>query len=77
MDPASGENSRERTSRLLKERVRGYLDATCRQRMEKMSDEFAAQFSDPVERIIGMLGPTGKGRDACLGRCQGRLASLF
>ena len=55
MDPASGENSRQRTSRLLKERVRGYLDATCRQRMEKMSDEFAAQFSDPVERIVGML----------------------
>ena len=55
MDPASGENSRERTSRLLKERVRGYLDETCRQRMEKMSDEFAAQFSDSVERIVGML----------------------
>ena len=35
MDPASGENSRERTSRLLKERVRSYLDTTCRERMEK------------------------------------------
>ncbi len=55
MDPASGENSRERTSRLLKERVRSYLDETCRERMEKMTDEFAAQFSEAVERITGVL----------------------
>ena len=55
MDPASGENSRERTSRLLKERVRSYLDKTCRERMGKMTDEFAAQFSEAVERITGVL----------------------
>ena len=55
MDPASGENSRERTSRLLKERVRSFLHATCRERMEKMTEEFAAQFSEAVERITGVL----------------------
>ena len=31
------------------------MHATCRERMEKMTEEFAAQFSEAVERITGVL----------------------
>ncbi|MED5273806.1 MAG: hypothetical protein VX865_02360 [Candidatus Thermoplasmatota archaeon] len=55
MNASAGEDSRQRTSRLLKERVREYLDRSCRERMERMDDEFAALFSEPVERITGLL----------------------
>jgi len=55
MDPAVGENSRQRTARLLKERVRENLTNACLERMEKMSEEFAALFADPVERITSLL----------------------
>jgi len=55
MDPAVGENSRQRTARLLKERVRENLTGVCLDRMSRMSEEFAAQFSDPVERITSLL----------------------
>ncbi|MEC7685978.1 MAG: hypothetical protein VX184_02595 [Candidatus Thermoplasmatota archaeon] len=55
MDPAVGENSRQRTARLLKERVRENLTDVCLDRMSRMSEEFAALFSDPVERITSLL----------------------
>ena len=37
MNASSGEDSRQRTSRLLKVRVREYLDKSCRERMERRS----------------------------------------
>ena len=55
MDAAVGENSRQRTARLLKERIRENLHTTCTERMDKMSEEFAALFAAPVERITGLL----------------------
>ena len=55
MDAAVGESSRQRTARLLKERIRENLNRTCTDRMDKMSEEFAALFADPVERITGLL----------------------
>ena len=55
MDAAVGESSRQRTARLLKERIRENLHRTCTERMDRMSEEFAALFADPVERITGLL----------------------
>ena len=55
MDPASGENSQQRTARLLKERVRQSLTEDCTDRMDKMDDAFAGLFADPVDRILGLL----------------------
>ena len=55
MERAVGESSRERTARLLKERVRENLTDACLERMSRMSEEFAALFSDPVERITSLL----------------------
>ena len=55
MDPAVRENSRKRTARLLKERVRENLTNACLERMSRMSEEFAALFSEPVERITLLL----------------------
>jgi len=55
MDPAVGESSRQRTARLLKERVRENLTDVCLDRMGRMSEEFAALFADPVERITSLL----------------------
>lgn len=55
MNPGAGENSRQRTARLLKERIRENLSESCVERMDKMSEEFAALFADPVERITGLL----------------------
>ena len=55
MNPGAGESSRERASRLIKERIRESLRESCHQRMERMDDEFAAKFSDPVDRITGLV----------------------
>ena len=55
MNPGVGETSMQRTSRLLKERIRENLNAICIKRMEKMDDEFAALFSSSVERIVGLF----------------------
>ena len=55
MDPAVGESSRGRTARLLKERGRENLTDSCLERMSRMSEEFAALFSEPVERITLLL----------------------
>ena len=45
----------ERASRLIKERIRESLREACDIRMEKIDDEFAAKFADPVERIVSLL----------------------
>ena len=55
MDPDVGESSRQRTARLLKERVRTSLTADCASRIAKMDDAFAGLFADPVDRILGLL----------------------
>ncbi len=55
MDAGVGESSRQRTARLIKERIRENLNQICSQRMERMDDEFAARFSDSVERIVGLF----------------------
>lgn len=55
LDAGVGESGRERASRLIKERIRDSLRGNCEKRMERMDDEFAAKFSDPVERIAGLL----------------------
>ena len=55
MDAGVGETSRQRTARLLKERVRQSLTEDCANRMAKMDDAFAGLFADPVDRILGLL----------------------
>ena len=55
MDAAVGESSRKRTARQLKERNTENLKQTCTDRKDRMSEEFAALFADPVERITGLL----------------------
>ena len=55
MDQDDGASSRGRTARLLKERVRENLTDACLERMSRMSEEFAALFSDPVEKITSLL----------------------
>ena len=55
LESGAGESSRERASRLIKERIRDILKESCEQRMDRMDDEFAAKFSEPVERITGLL----------------------
>jgi len=55
MDAGVGETSRQRTARLLKERVRQSMTAQCSERMSKMDDAFAGLFADPVDRILGLL----------------------
>ena len=55
LDAGAGEASRQRAARLIKERIRESLLRDCDGRMEKMDDEFAAKFSEPVERITSLL----------------------
>ena len=55
LDAGAGKSGRERASRLIKERIRESLREACDIRMEKMDDEFAAKFADPVERIVSLL----------------------
>ena len=55
LDAGAGESGRERASRLIKERIRESLREACDIRMEKIDDEFAAKFADPVERIVSLL----------------------
>ncbi len=55
LDSGAGESGRERASRLIKERIRESLREDCKSRIERMDDEFAAKFADPVERISGLL----------------------
>ena len=55
MDAGAGENSRQRTARLLKERVRQSLTNECKDRMAKMDDAFAGLFADAVDTILGLF----------------------
>jgi DNA primase large subunit len=55
MDPASGENSRERLARLLKERIREVLVERCKANMERLDEETAAKLAEPVGRIVAEL----------------------
>ena len=55
LDSGAGESGRGRASRLIKERIRESLRGSCEERMERMDDEFAAKFADPVDRIVGLL----------------------
>lgn len=55
MGAASGENSQQRLSRLIKERIREVLISRCKQNMDKMDDEFAAKFADPVGKMVSEL----------------------
>ncbi|MGY8645386.1 MAG: hypothetical protein ACKVIE_04720 [Candidatus Poseidoniales archaeon] len=55
MNPGAGETSRQRTARLIKERIREDLTNSCVDRMNKMDDSFAELFLDPVERVTKLL----------------------
>ena len=55
LSPASSENSQERLSRLLKERIRVQLIDECRQRMELMDEVFAGRMAEEVGRVVSQL----------------------
>ena len=56
LDPASGEGSRERVARLVKERIREDLVQRCRESMEKMSEPMADRLGEEVSRITELFG---------------------
>ena len=55
LSPASGENSQQRLSRLLKERIRMQLTEECIVRREKMDDAFTGRMAEEIGRILGLL----------------------
>lgn len=55
MDEGSGDNSQQRLSRLVKERIRESLVERCRLNMDKMDEEFAARFAEPVGKMMAEL----------------------
>lgn len=55
LSPASSENSQQRLSRLLKERIRTQLTKECRERMERMDEAFTGRMAGEVGRIVGLL----------------------
>ncbi|MCH2637142.1 MAG: hypothetical protein MKZ56_02080 [Candidatus Thalassarchaeum sp.] len=55
LSPASSENSQERLSRLLKERIRVQLIEECRSRMDLMDEEFAGRMAEEVGRVVSQL----------------------
>ena len=55
LSPGASENSQERLSRLLKERIRVQLIDECRERMERMDEAFAGRMAEEVGRIVGLL----------------------
>jgi DNA primase large subunit len=55
MNPGAGDTSRQRTARLIKERIREDMTNSCVDRMNKMDDTFAELFVDPVERVTKLL----------------------
>ena len=68
LDPASGESSRERVARLIKERIREDLIQRCRESMEKMSEPMADRLGEEVTRITELFGSQVESRDASIGR---------
>ncbi len=55
MDAGVGETSRQRTARLLKERIREDMTNTCEERMSRIDEEFASLFIEPIERVSKLL----------------------
>ncbi len=55
MSPSTSENSQQRLSRLLKERIRMALIEDCRERMERMDEDFAGKMAEEVGRILSEL----------------------
>ena len=55
LSPSSSENSQQRLSRLLKERIRTQLIEDCRKRMEMMDEAFVGRMAEEVGRIVGLL----------------------
>ncbi|MDP6906939.1 MAG: hypothetical protein QF440_05925 [Candidatus Thalassarchaeaceae archaeon] len=55
MSPSGKENSQQRLARLLKERVRSVLIEDCRERMDRMDENFAGKMAEEVGRIVGLL----------------------
>jgi len=55
LSPYSSENSQQRLSRLLKERIRTQLIKECRERMERMDEAFTGRMAGEVGRIVGLL----------------------
>ena len=55
LSPGASENSQERLSRLLKERIRVQLIDECRKRMERMDEAFVGRMAEEVGRIVGLL----------------------
>ena len=55
LSPDSRENSQQRLSRLLKERIRTQLIDECRERMERMDEAFVGRMAEEVGRIVGLL----------------------
>ncbi len=55
LSPTSVENSQQRLSRLLKERIRTRLIEDCRKRMELMDEAFVGRMAEEVGRIVGLL----------------------
>ena len=54
LNAGAGESSRGRVARLIKERIRETLHRSCVDRMDRMDDEFAAKFADPVQQISSL-----------------------
>ena len=55
LSPASNENSQQRLSRLLKERIRTKLIEDCRNRMELMDEAFVGRMAEEVGNMVGLL----------------------
>ena len=55
LSPSPSENSQERLSRLLKERIRVQLIEECRSRMDLMDEEFAGRMAEEVGRVVSQL----------------------
>jgi len=55
MDAGVGETSRQRTARLLKERIREDMTNACEERMSRIDEEFASLFIEPIERVSKLL----------------------
>ena len=55
LSAGADENSQQRLSRLLKERIRVSLVAECEARREKMDEAFAGRMAEEVGRIVGLL----------------------
>ncbi len=60
MNAHSGENSKQRLARLLKERIREDLRKRCDERMERIDESFAERLSEPVGAVLTILQSRAK-----------------